>query len=844
MNPKKLLFFILFVACRVVYAETPQEFKNFPAGREPGFIGQRIAQRYINRNVPYPEDKTGTIAYPEVCTWFGALRFAEATLDDEMLYQLERNMTFILNTRPNLAPSPNHVDNTVFAVVPLQLYLQTGTPAYRTFGLDYANRQWTMPSNPSSSDREKYQALLSKGLSWQTRFWVDDMYMITAIQSRAYLASGNDVYISRAAHEMIAYIDSIQQPNGLLFHHAETAPFFWGRGNGWMAAGMADLLSHLPESNSNRPRILQEYRKMMATLKSYQNAEGLWNQLIDNSEAWTETSGSAMFAYAMATGVKKGWLDAAEYAPVVRKAWLGLLTYLNDEAALRNVCVGTNIGTTTQYYLDRPRSTGDLHGQAALLWLAVALYDTTDNSAAGLTSLAYGNGTLSPAFNPEITEYTCYLPAGTGSATPVLTTTYGAGVTGAGAVDVSSGAGTASIAVTSIDGTTTKTYTVNFVTGNGADYTHLIINNDFELAYDAACNPVPVTSGMDGWSNNAWRPKNSSCAQKQFYGWTCNLSLTGSSTSQGINADGNGKHGDWVCWIGGDRSSYTEFEFSQTIDKNSLPAGTYRLQCLLAVGADNKKNTQRLFANSSVQYYGSPSDYIANLAPGEKYTFAGHTSFTESSLKEMALYVSINDNEALKIGVRTSNRLGNGTLVAQQSPMFKTDYFRLAKINDACAVDATLANIALSAGNISFSPQELDYNVQLPVGTETVTATATANIQDATVVGAGTVDVSSGAGVSTIVVTALDGTTTKTYTLNYTVESGVSAISEVKIKPAYFVLNRKLTVKEAVPYDVYSLNGMKVAAVRTNLPKASVDLCPGVYIVKTKNAEVFKVLVK
>jgi rhamnogalacturonyl hydrolase YesR len=198
--------------------------------------------------------------------------------------------------------------------------------------------------------------------------------MITSVQSQAYAATTDEKYIHRAAYEMTVYLDSIQQANGL-FHHERTAPFFWARGNGWMAAGMADLLTYLPENNPNRPRILQEYRKMMATLKSYRNSEGIWNQLIDQPDAWTETSGSAMFTYAMITGVKKGWLDAKEYAPVARKAWLALLTYLNDDGNLREVCIGTNIGFTKQYYMDRKRPVGDLHGQAALLWCVDALLE-------------------------------------------------------------------------------------------------------------------------------------------------------------------------------------------------------------------------------------------------------------------------------------------------------------------------------------------------------------------------------------------------------------------------------------------------------------------------------------
>ncbi|MDR2627722.1 MAG: sialate O-acetylesterase, partial [Dysgonamonadaceae bacterium] len=55
---------------------------------------------------------------------------------------------------------------------------------------------------------------------------------------------------------------------------------------------------------------------------------------------------------------------------------------------------------------------------------AEAFYPVYRNLPASLTSLVYGSGTLSPAFNPDITEYTCYLPAGINSVTPAYTTSY------------------------------------------------------------------------------------------------------------------------------------------------------------------------------------------------------------------------------------------------------------------------------------------------------------------------------------------------------------------------------------------------------------------------------------
>jgi rhamnogalacturonyl hydrolase YesR len=168
------------------------------------------------------------------------------------------------------------------------------------------------------------------------------------------------------------YLDSLQMPNGL-FYHAPDVPFYWGRGNGWMAAGMSELLRSLPKDNPDRARIMKGYQTMMASLLKFQAQDGMWRQLVDDPASWPETSCTGMFTFAMITGVKNGWLDGKTYGPAARKGWLALISYLNENNDIRDVCEGTNKKNDRQYYLDRGRLTGDLHGQAPVLWCASAL---------------------------------------------------------------------------------------------------------------------------------------------------------------------------------------------------------------------------------------------------------------------------------------------------------------------------------------------------------------------------------------------------------------------------------------------------------------------------------------
>ena len=364
---KKVLILLFFIPFQLLFAQTSM-LKDFPEGSTPEEIGKRLAYRFLTEKHALHVGKW--IGYPETFYWNGALRYAYLAKDKELLNRLQDKFEPLFTEEKALQPIMNHVDVNMFGSLPLELYLVTKDKKYWYLGLPYADSQWKVPANAKPEEKEWAE----KGYSWQTRWWIDDMYMITIVQTRAYKVTKDKKYIDRAAKEMVMYLDELQRPNGL-FYHAQDEPNYWGRGNCWMAAGMTELLQCLPKNHKDRPRILQGYRTMMESLKKYQNPEGLWNQLIDQSDCWTETSGSAMFTFAFIKGVKNGWLNAEEYAPAARKAWIALVSYLNDKNQVREICVGTNKKNSKQYYYDRPRRTGDYHGQGPYLWCAAALME-------------------------------------------------------------------------------------------------------------------------------------------------------------------------------------------------------------------------------------------------------------------------------------------------------------------------------------------------------------------------------------------------------------------------------------------------------------------------------------
>lgn len=363
-------------------------FGQWPNGADPKDIGLRVAENFEGRQFrfqtpQYSNNPAAPVVYPEVIAWYGALTFTEVTKNADLQQKLIQK--FALFSTPDGAAhiSQNStVDFHVFGAVPLEIYLLTKSQGYLAYGKVFADRQLASVFKPVPNSTD---VTVVEGGSAEARLWVDDLYMMPVLQMQAYRATHNKIYLDRTAQMFSLYFDRLQQPDGL-FYHGIGAPYYWSRGDGWVAAGLTELLRELPADHPLFPKIYDGYHKMMAALLKDQGDDGLWKELLDHPEAWSESSGSAMFAFAFVTGVKNGWLDAKTYGPAARRAWLGLVKLIDKDGNIANVCPGTNkyTGSDTtagvQYYLGQKPLAGaalntynELHGNAPVLWTATAL---------------------------------------------------------------------------------------------------------------------------------------------------------------------------------------------------------------------------------------------------------------------------------------------------------------------------------------------------------------------------------------------------------------------------------------------------------------------------------------
>ena len=316
-------------------------------------IGRKVVDNLLARKYMLYDNKKG-LHYAESCSAVGALWYAQATNDKELGERIVSRYAGFLDENNVLIDRVRHVDHSVMGIVPLQIYLYNGDKRFLELGLSFADSQWEKP--------------LEDGLTSQTRWWIDDMYMVGMLQMQAYRATKEIKYADQAAIQITAYLKKLQQPNGL-FYHGPDFHYHWGRGNGWVAAALAELLKSLPADHKLRPEIMSGYKKMMSSLLQYQSDNGMWRQLVDYEYSWAESSCTAMFAYAMSVGVRNDWLDKKEYGPAVEKAWKALCAHVDRNGNIREICIGTGQEDDIEFYLKRPRTLGDLHGQAPVLWL-------------------------------------------------------------------------------------------------------------------------------------------------------------------------------------------------------------------------------------------------------------------------------------------------------------------------------------------------------------------------------------------------------------------------------------------------------------------------------------------
>lgn len=165
-------------------------------------------------------------------------------------------------------------------------------------------------------------------------WWADGLYMAMPVMTRLYKVTGDARYLDKL-QEYFTWADKLMyDPAAGLYYRdaryvypkhttASGGKDFWARGDGWVFAGLARVLADLPRDHPSRGVFVERFRRMATVLKAAQQPQGYWTRSIldPNQAPGPESSGTAFFTFGYLWGMNNGYLDKAEYTPVVARSW-------------------------------------------------------------------------------------------------------------------------------------------------------------------------------------------------------------------------------------------------------------------------------------------------------------------------------------------------------------------------------------------------------------------------------------------------------------------------------------------------------------------------------------------
>ncbi len=201
----------------------------------------------------------------------------------------------------------------------------------------------------------------------------DSVFMGCAILAEVGALTGEKKYFEQCLRHLRFMEQLCLRPDGI-YRHSPLDETAWGRGNGFPALGHALSLSALPAESAEHAAFLASYRNHLKALKKHQDPTGAWHQVIDHEESYREFTSTCMITFSIIRGMCRGWLDTAEWQPVVDRAWTAIKSRIGPEGVLVDVCTGTGKMKSLRDYYDRTAILGrDDRGGAMALMLATEL---------------------------------------------------------------------------------------------------------------------------------------------------------------------------------------------------------------------------------------------------------------------------------------------------------------------------------------------------------------------------------------------------------------------------------------------------------------------------------------
>ncbi len=238
-------------------------------------------------------------------------------------------------------------------------------------------------------------------LIYPDQMWLDGLYMGQPFYALYSKLNNEPQFYDDIIHQFTLIEKKTRdKKTGLLYHAWDESkkqqwadpktglsPNFWGRAMGWYAMALVDVLDILPENYSKKvelKKILSRFAK--AIIKYRDKNTNIWYQVVnlpDREGNYLEASATSMFAYALAKGANKGYLNK-KYLTVAKDVFEGLLKHLSKiedtgYINLYQICRSAGLGGTPyrdgsfEYYISEPKRMNDIKGYGPFILAALEL---------------------------------------------------------------------------------------------------------------------------------------------------------------------------------------------------------------------------------------------------------------------------------------------------------------------------------------------------------------------------------------------------------------------------------------------------------------------------------------
>lgn len=182
----------------------------------------------------------------------------------------------------------------------------------------------------------EYQMRTPRNDYW---WWADGLYMVMPVMTKLHKITGNKLYLQKL-YDYYSFANSIMYDSATSLYYRDAKYVypkhktvngkkdFWARGDGWVFAGLAKVLTDLPSNDPHKVAYSNRFKEMAKAIKAAQQPGGYWTRsMLDPEHApGPETSGTAFFTYGLLWGINNGYLDGTACLPVVQKSWQYLTT--------------------------------------------------------------------------------------------------------------------------------------------------------------------------------------------------------------------------------------------------------------------------------------------------------------------------------------------------------------------------------------------------------------------------------------------------------------------------------------------------------------------------------------